>query len=233
MNRSQMYSLALNNYVQGNVKFLDKDGKSHDLGSAYTASDKFVFVEGEIPMPRHRLCNMLELEEGESLEHTKAPVMFVTHKRGKDIFHEIRSSYMDGNDLVLAEAEGMQRSQVKTFEQVLAELPDEQCLEDECWYKSSDIREFLVRLKAAHEAEAEQLLLEIAKLKDAQRWRKYPEEKPSEDTRYIICGSSGFRDADRWMYLKEKQQMGFGFHDYGVKYWMPMPAAPEEADECA
>lgn len=66
------------------------------------------------------------------------------------------------------------------------------------------------------------------KLKENQRWRKYPEEKPSVDTRYIICGSSGFRDADRWMYLKEKQRMGFGFHDYGVKYWMPMPEAPKE-----
>ena len=116
MNRSQMYSLALNNYVQGNVKFLDKDGKFHDLGSAYTASDKFVFVEGETPMPRHHLCNMLNLEEGESPKHTKVPVMFVTHKRGKDIFHEIKSSYMDGNDLVFAESEGVQRSQVKTFE---------------------------------------------------------------------------------------------------------------------
>lgn len=68
---------------------------------------------------------------------------------------------------------------------------------------------------------------EIATLKENQRWRKFPDEKPSEDTRYIICGSSGFRDADRWMYLKEKQRMGFGFHDYGVKYWMPMPKAPE------
>lgn len=157
MNRSQMYSLALNNYVQGNVKFLDKDGKFHDLGSAYTASDKFVFVEGETPMPRHHLCNMLELEEGESPKHTKAPVMFVTHKRGKDIFHEIKSSYMDGNDLVLAESEGVQRSQVKTFEQILAELPDEYSLEDECWYKSSDIREFLVKLKAAHESDMSEL----------------------------------------------------------------------------
>lgn len=69
---------------------------------------------------------------------------------------------------------------------------------------------------------------EIATLKDSQRWRKYPDEKPSEDTRYIICGSSGFRDADRWVYIPEKQRMGFGFHDYGVKYWMPMPKAPED-----
>lgn len=169
MNRSQMYSLALNNYVQGNVKFLDKDGKFHDLGSAYTASDKFVFVEGEIPMPRHHLCNMLELEEGESPKHTKAPVMFVTHKRGKDIFHEIKSSYMDGNDLVLAESESVKRSQVKTVEQVMQELPDEYSLEEDCWLKASDVREFLVKLKAAHESDMDALWDKfIAKVQDLQ-----------------------------------------------------------------
>lgn len=69
---------------------------------------------------------------------------------------------------------------------------------------------------------------ELASLREATRWRKYPEEKPSEDTRYIICGSSGFIDADRWVYLKEKQRMGFGFYDYGVKCWMPCPKPPEE-----
>jgi prefoldin subunit 5 len=83
-------------------------------------------------------------------------------------------------------------------------------------------------LEESHKMEVEQLLMEIVKLKEDRRWRKYPDEKPSEDTRYIICGESGFRDADRWMLLKEKGCMGFGFYDYGVKYWMPIPKAPEE-----
>ena len=98
-------------------------------------------------------------------------------------------------------------------------------------YLKSEADAVIANLEESHKKEVGELLMEIAKLKDAQRWRKYPEEKPSEDTRYIICGSSGFRDADRWMYLKEKQRMGFGFHDYGVKYWMPMPKAPEN-DDC-
>lgn len=98
----------------------------------------------------------------------------------------------------------------------------------EAFYPKAEADKVIADLEESHKKEVEQLLMEIAKLKDAQRWRKYPEEKPSEDTRYIICGSSGFRDADRWMYLKDKQRMGFGFHDYGVKYWMPMPKAPEE-----
>lgn len=51
---------------------------------------------------------------------------------------------MDGNDLVLVEAEGMQRSQAKTFEQLMTELPDEYSLEKDCWLKASDVREFRI-----------------------------------------------------------------------------------------
>lgn len=108
MTHEQMYSLALNNYVQGNVKFLDKDGKFHDLGSAYTESNKFVFDEGDVPMPRHHLCNMLELDEGDDPRSCKYPVMVRTYGiHGKTTLHKIKSSYMDGNDLVFAESEGM------------------------------------------------------------------------------------------------------------------------------
>lgn len=69
---------------------------------------------------------------------------------------------------------------------------------------------------------------EIARLKEAQRWRKYSEEKPKSDGYYIICGSSGFRNADRFMQCKDGRGMDFSFYSYGVEYWMPMPAAPKE-----
>lgn len=76
---------------------------------------------------------------------------------------------MDGNDLVLAEAEGMQRSQAKTFEQVMTELPDEYSLEKDCWLKASDVREFLVKLQAAHESDMAELGNKfIAKVQDLQ-----------------------------------------------------------------
>lgn len=158
MKRSQMYSFAVDNYVPGNVKFLDKDGKFHDLGSAYTASDKFVFVEGETPMPRHHLCSMLELDEGDDPRSREYPVMVKIYGiHGKTTFHEIQSSYMDGHDLVFSETLGEHRPQMKTFEQVLQDIPEEYSLEDECWYKSSDIRGFLVKLKAAHELDMSEL----------------------------------------------------------------------------
>lgn len=70
---------------------------------------------------------------------------------------------------------------------------------------------------------------EIAELKEAQRWRRYSEEKPSSDGYYIICGASGFRNADRFMDCKDGRGMDFSFYSYGVEYWMPMPSAPKEA----
>ncbi len=69
---------------------------------------------------------------------------------------------------------------------------------------------------------------EIATLKENQRWRKFPDEKPSEEGYYNICGSSGFRNADKWTYCKDRQKMDFSFYSYGVKYWMPLPKAPED-----
>ena len=72
---------------------------------------------------------------------------------------------------------------------------------------------------------------EIEKLKEEQRWRKFPDEKPSEEGYYIICGSSGFMNADKWTYCKDRQKMDFSFYSYGVAYWMPMPSAPKEVSD--
>lgn len=71
----------------------------------------------------------------------------------------------------------------------------------------------------------------IAELEEAQRWRKYSEEKPSSDGYYIICGSSGFRNSDRFMECKDGRGMDFSFYSCGVKYWMPMPELPNELKE--
>ena len=83
-------------------------------------------------------------------------------------------------------------------------------------------------------SEADKVIAEkdkaISELKEAQRWRKFPDEKPSEEGYYIICGSSGFRNADKWTYCKDRQKMDFSFYSYGVKYWMPLPSAPKEEE---
>lgn len=98
-------------------------------------------------------------------------------------------------------------------------------------YLKSEADKFISNLKESHKKEVEQLLIEIAELKEAQRWRKYSEEKPSSDGYYIICGASGFRNADRFMECKDGRGMDFSFYSYGAKYWMPMPKMPDGLKE--
>ena len=98
-------------------------------------------------------------------------------------------------------------------------------------YLKREADKVIADLEESHKKEVEQLLIEIAELKEAQRWRKYSEEKPRSDGNYIICGSSGYRNADRFTECKDGRGMDFSFYSYGVKYWMPMPPVPEELTE--
>lgn len=86
------------------------------------------------------------------------------------------------------------------------------------------LRDFLLQAMD----QVDNLEKENKELKETQRWRKFPDEKPSEEGYYIICGSSGFRNADKWTYCKDRQKMDFSFYSYGVAYWMPLPSAPKE-----
>ena len=83
--------------------------------------------------------------------------------------------------------------------------------------------------------EVEQLLMEIVKLKDAQRWRKVSEEKP-QDGQVVWAYEA---KNDRVLLLEyEKSDEGEGFicfpyiHDFytSITHWMPHnePKAPEE-----
>ena len=61
MNRSEMYKVVRANYVPGNAKFLDTNGKFHNFGSAHSGEGVFQFSENredETPMPRHHLCDI-------------------------------------------------------------------------------------------------------------------------------------------------------------------------------
>ena len=108
MNRSEMYKVVRANYVPGNARFLDTDGKFHNFGSAHSEEGVFQFSENredETPMPRHHLCSMLELEEGDDPQCGSYPVMIKTDGiHGKYDIREIRGYYMAGNDLVFTEA---------------------------------------------------------------------------------------------------------------------------------
>lgn len=101
------------------------------------------------------------------------------------------------------------------------------------YYTRIDADNVIAELKA-QKAQAEDdcalLRRNNAELREATRWRKCSEELPSEEGYYLICGSSGFRTADKWTYCKDRQKMDFSFYSYGVKYWMPLPSAPKEGE---
>lgn len=92
------------------------------------------------------------------------------NKHGKTTLREITGFYMDGTDLIFTESPTMKKYQKDSnFEQALEELPDEYSLEEDCWLKASDVREFLAKLKAAHESDMDALWDKfIAKVQDLQ-----------------------------------------------------------------
>lgn len=101
--------------------------------------------------------------------------------------------------------------------------------DDELLRLKSRIAE-LERMDTEHTVQIAKMNALIEELEESQRWRKFSEEKPSEEGYYLICGSSGFRTADKWTYCKDRQKMDFSFYSYGVKYWMPLPSAPKEGE---
>ena len=107
MNRSEMYNVVRLNFVPGDAKFLDTDGKFHNFGSACSRDGVFRFNENRedgTPMTRHHLCSMLSLEEGENPEYMKYPVMVKTYGiHGEYDIRNIHGYYVDGNDLVFTE----------------------------------------------------------------------------------------------------------------------------------
>ncbi len=76
----------------------------------------------------------------------------------------------------------------------------------------------LARLKARI-AELEK---ENAELKEAQRWRKFSEEKPEHNGIYIVLLGEHTRTLDAYDTDKGK------FRTYMPTAWMPLPSAPKE-----
>ena len=96
--------------------------------------------------------------------------------------------------------------------------------------ENAELKEQYRDMDVTHTVHIAKMNALIEELEESQRWRKFSEEKPSEEGYYLICGSSGFRTADKWTYCKDRQKMDFSFYSYGVKYWMPLPSAPKEGE---
>ena len=49
------------------------------------------------------------------------------------------------------------------------------------YYPKSKADKVIADLEESHKKEVEQLLMEIVELKEERRWRKFPDEKPTEE----------------------------------------------------
>lgn len=78
-------------------------------------------------------------------------------------------------------------------------------------------RELLIK-----QVEINRLTAELA-LREQVRWRKYPEEKPPVDGRYLIYSDGSIH----LRYLEDGKFIEYINQEYNVTHWMPLPQPPE------
>lgn len=86
----------------------------------------------------------------------------------------------------------------------------------------------VARLKARIaelEKENESLKYSVATLETdlamSQRWRKFPDEKPTEDKKFLIINEKGFMQCCYYSPILKEFQIP-------VTHWLPLPSAPKE-----
>ena len=71
--------------------------------------------------------------------------------------------------------------------------------------------------------ENNKLRAELASLRERVRWRKYPEEEPPVDGRYLIYSDGSIH----LRYLEDGKFIEYINQEYNVTHWMPLPQPPE------
>ena len=72
---------------------------------------------------------------------------------------------------------------------------------------------------------------ENAELKEERRWRKFSEEKPSEEMEgmdFIVSNGFFHREISEWRGYWNNDPFCGDRHCEEVKYWRPLPSAPKE-----
>jgi hypothetical protein len=69
-----------------------------------------------------------------------------------------------------------------------------------------------------------------AELREATRWRKFPDEKPEEWDTVIVRFGDGFYDIAVYMSNGQGWDIGDGLYHKSeeVTHWMPLPSAPKD-----
>ena len=88
-------------------------------------------------------------------------------------------------------------------------------------YLKREADKVIADLEESHKKEVGQLLMEIAELKEERRWRKFPDEKPTEDIKFLVINEKGMLQCCYYSPILKEFQIP-------VTHWMPLPSAPKE-----
>ena len=98
-------------------------------------------------------------------------------------------------------------------------------------YEEKEADKVIADLEESHKMEVEQLLMEIVKLKEELRWRKFPDEKPTEEMEgmdFIVSNGFFHREISEWRGYWNNDPFCDDRHCDEVKYWRPLPLEPKE-----
>jgi hypothetical protein len=86
----------------------------------------------------------------------------------------------------------------------------------------------LHHLQPSHDDELSRLKARIAELEklnheleEERRWRKFSDEKPSEDIKFLVINEKGFIQCCYYSPILHEFQIP-------VTHWMPLPSAPKD-----
>ena len=99
------------------------------------------------------------------------------------------------------------------------------------YYPKSEADKVIAELEESHKKEVGQLLIEIAELKEELRWRKFPDEKPTEEMEgmdFIVSNGFFHREISEWRGYWNNDPFCDDRHCDEVKYWRPLPLEPKE-----
>lgn len=100
---------------------------------------------------------------------------------------------------------------------------------DDLYYPKSEADKAIADLEESHKMEVEQLLMEIVKLKEERRWRKFSEEKPKEK-QWILVFVENPSEYGTYIELRRwDTTCKFDVEDQELyTKWKPLPSAPKD-----
>lgn len=79
----------------------------------------------------------------------------------------------------------------------------------------------LERIDTEHTVQIAKMNGYIHHLREERRWRKFPDEKPTEDIKFLVINEKGFIQCCYYSPILHEFQIP-------VTHWMPLPSAPKE-----